>query len=122
MNVAGALAPFVMARFLDAKSRRLDSNRRLHGKNTMFLLFARPAVQFDLVVTQPLPPFNRPRIRGAIVADARRAAYADHACGGPLVIASGGQIGIVVMIALAAVVKRARSIASSSHSQRRRSR
>ena len=108
MTVAALLAPFVMARFLTQRAGAWIAIGAC--TNTLFLLVARPAVQFDWFVTQPYALSIVLGFAALIVADGDDRRRATMSAAALLVLASWVNIGIVVLIAVAAVVISARRI------------
>jgi hypothetical protein len=102
MTVAALIAPFVTARFLVGRDGAWIA---IGGcTNALFLLTATPAVQFDWLVTQPYALSISLGFTALVIADN------DRRRGGSiaivlLVLACWVNIGIVVLLAIAAVLR-----------------
>jgi hypothetical protein len=108
MTVAALAAPFVMARFLLGR----DGTWLAIGActNTLFLLTATPAVQFDWLVTQPYALSISLGFAALFVADDDYRRGRSFAALVLLVFACWVNIGIVVLLAIAAVIRGVRPV------------
>jgi hypothetical protein len=102
MTVAALVAPFVTARFLVGRDGAWIGIGAF--TNALFLATATPAVQFDWLVTQPYALSISLGFTALVIADD------DHRRGGSiaivvLVLACWVNIGIVVLLAVAAVLR-----------------
>jgi hypothetical protein len=108
MTVAALAAPFVMARFLVGR----DGAWMAIGActNTLFLLAATPAVQFDWLVTQPYALSISLGFAALVVADGDERRNRSFAALVLLVFACWVNIGIVVPLAIAAAISALRPV------------
>ena len=103
MTVAALAAPFVMARFLVGRDCAWMTIWAC--TNTLFLLAATPAVQFDWLVTQPYALSISLGFAGLLVADGDSRRGRSVAALVLLVFACWVNIGIVVPLAIATVIR-----------------
>src|SRR5882672_8519621 len=108
MTVAALLAPFVMARFLIRRTGGWMAIGAL--ADTLFLLIATPAAQFDWLVTQPYGLSIALGFAALVVADDRDGLGAAVTALVLLILASWVNIGVLVMLAIAAAIGGSRPI------------
>ena len=102
MTVAALLAPLVVARFLVRRAGGWMAIGALTG--ALFLLIATPAVQFDWMVTQPYGLSIVLGFAALVVADDRDGHAAAITSLVLLTLASWVNIGVFVMLAIAAAI------------------
>ena len=102
MTVGALLAPFVMARFLSRRTGVWLAVGAL--TDTLLLLIATPAVQFDWLVTQPYGLSIALGFAALIVADDRDGIGPAVAALILLTLASWVNIGVLVMLLIAAAI------------------
>jgi len=102
MTIGALLAPFVVARFLVRRTGGWVAIGAL--TDTLLLLIATPAVQFDWLVTQPYGLSIALGFAALIVADDRDGFGAAVTAFGLLTLASWVNIGVLVMLAIAAAI------------------
>jgi hypothetical protein len=109
MTVAALLAPFVLARFV---TERTGTWIAAGGcTNTLFLLVATPAVQFDWFVTQPYALSISLGFAGLVVASREHPGWTRNAAAFVLLLlACWVNIGSVVMLAIGALLKESRAV------------
>ena len=115
MTMGALLAPFVVARFLVRRTGGWVAIGAV--ADTLLLLIATPAVQFDWLVTQPYGLSIALGFAALIVADDRDGFGAAATALGLLTLASWVNIGVLVMLAIAAAIggsKPIRLIASAT--------
>jgi hypothetical protein len=103
MTVAALLAPFVVARFLTGRGGEWLAIGA--GANLLLLLVATPEVQFDWLVTQPYALSVSLGFGGLIVADDRGGLDGIATSLVLLVLACWVNIGVIVMLAIAASIR-----------------
>jgi hypothetical protein len=108
MSVAALAAPFVMARFLVGRNGPWMAIGAC--TNTLFLLAATPAVQFDWLVTQPYALSISLGFAALCVADGDYRRGRSFAALVLLVLAYWVNIGVVVLLTTAAVLKGIRPV------------
>jgi hypothetical protein len=109
MTVAALLAPLLLARFLTGRTAPWIAVGAC--TNALFLLIAIPAVQFDWLVTQPYALSISLGFGGLIVSDhEQRGRSRDFAAFVLLLLACWVNIGVVVMLAVGALLKGSRRI------------
>ena len=108
MTTAALVAPFAVARFLGGRRGQWIAIGA--GTNLLFLLSTPPAVQFDWFVAQPYGPSLALGFLGLIAA-AEGVRIRDSVAGAVLIaLACWINIGIVVLLAIASVLQRARPV------------
>jgi len=109
MTVAALLAPFALTRFLTGRAGAWMAVGAC--TNTLFLLIARPAVQFDWLVTQPYALSISLGFAGLIVGEHERPGWSRGIAAFVLLaLACWVNIGSVVMLAIGALLKGSRRV------------
>lgn len=108
MTVAALFAPFVTARFLIGRTGAWLAIGAL--TNTLFLLVATPAVQFDWLVTQPYGLSISLGFAALILADEHDGLRGIVPALALLLLACWVNIGVVAMLVIAAVINGSRRI------------